>query len=255
MARQFPQTADNPAADRDAGARRSPPMGRENANGEPMAANPENLEDRVFQHVRGLIGDRVLLPGERIVPDQLARELGVSRTPVINALKRLAQDHLVEWVSRRGVFVRRFSKREMAEIFEVREVLEGLAARRAATHISDEEIRYFRELFGELDTAPSPAATMRFLECDREFHTRLYEVARSATLADGIYFMAHAFFAMGLIRTIEIGIAEHMEILDALERRDPKASEEVMRAHIHRSVEWLTQEADEEERKAAKAFS
>ena len=58
--------------------------------------------------------------------------MGVSRTPMLSALKRLSQEQLLEWRSRRGVFVRHLSRRELALIFELREVLEGLAARRAA---------------------------------------------------------------------------------------------------------------------------
>ena len=209
------------------------------------------LEDRIFSLLRQMIVDRELLPGERIMPDQVAQTMAVSRTPVINALKRLSQARLVEWIPRRGVFVRRYSKREMAEVFELREVLEGLAARRAATRISNEEIAFFRDVFATMDAGPSPKAVANFMARDREFHNRLFELAENDLVTDSARFISHAIFAMGLIRTVELGVHEHMEILDALENRDPKRAEERMRAHIHRSVEWLTQEAEEEDRKKA----
>lgn len=206
------------------------------------------IEDRIYLSLRQMIVGRDLPPGARIIPDEIAKTMKASRTPVINALKRLSQDRLVEWVPRRGIYVRRYSRREMAEVFELREVLEGLAARRAADRISDAEIDHYRNVFGSLETGPSPVAVSNFLTRDREFHERLMELAECDLVRDTARFISHAVFAMGLIRTVELGVSEHFEILDAFERRDPKAAEEAMRAHIHRSVEWLTQAAEIEER-------
>src|SRR5271166_132285 len=112
-----------------------------------------NLDDEIFVRIKAMIVDGTLLPGERIVPEQLAREMGVSRTPMLSALKRLSQERLIVWRSRRGVFVRRLSKRELAMIFEVREVLEGLAARRAATLIEPHQVEQLRDLFVGIDVA------------------------------------------------------------------------------------------------------
>ena len=73
--------------------------------------------------------------------DKLAQELGVSRTPLVNALKYLEREKLIIAVPRRGYFVRQFTKEEMTSIFELREVLEGLAARRASSLITDAQIK------------------------------------------------------------------------------------------------------------------
>src|SRR5262245_16115391 len=77
-----------------------------------------NIEDRLYEHLRVMIVGGRLLPGEHVVPEQLAQEMGVSRTPILSALKRLTQDSLFEWRARRGVFVRRLSPRELALVFE-----------------------------------------------------------------------------------------------------------------------------------------
>ncbi|MGD9288255.1 MAG: GntR family transcriptional regulator, partial [Desulfobacterales bacterium] len=90
--------------------------------------------------LKELITDRKLLPGQKIPQEKLARDLGISRTPLVSALKFLEHEKLVESVPRRGFFVRLFSKEEMVYIFELREVLEGLAARRAAAKITDSQI-------------------------------------------------------------------------------------------------------------------
>lgn len=187
-----------------------------------------------------------LLPGERIVPEQLAREMGVSRTPLLSALKRLSQERLITWRSRRGVFVRRLLKRELAMIFEVREVLEGLAARRAAALISPQQLEHLHGLFAEIETTDTPANRRAYLSKDYLFHSGILEIAGSPPLSEATYSVSILVlaFGAGLIKSIEDGLREHVAIFDALEKRDPEAAEAAMRVHVHRSAVWLHHEAD-----------
>jgi DNA-binding GntR family transcriptional regulator len=205
-----------------------------------------NLDDRIYQRLRAMIIDGTLLPGERIVPEQLARDMSVSRTPMLSALKRLSQERLIVWRSRRGVFVRRLSKRELAMVFEVREVLEGLAARRAAMLIAPRQVEQLRDLFADIDANDTPENRRAYLRQDFLFHSGILEIAASAPLTEttnSVNILVLAFGA-GLIKSIRDGLAEHKLILEALLRRDPDASEAAMRAHIRRSVVWLHSEAD-----------
>jgi len=212
----------------------------------------ENLDDKIYVRLKALIAERRMLPGERILQDRLAREMGVSRTPLVNALKRLAQERLVEWVSRRGIYVKRFTKREMARLFQVREALEGLSARLAAPRIDGNEVDQLREMFRALDITPTAAAVRKYVERDRYFHWRLVEIAGSAQLAHAMDSVNMMFFAYqdGLVRPATETIDEHFAILEALRRKDPDASEATMRLHIRRSVERLEQEAEVEEAQA-----
>jgi len=175
--------------------------------------------------------------------------MGVSRTPLVNALKRLAQERLVEWVSRRGIYVKRFTKRQMARLFEVREALEGLSARVAATRIEPTEVDRLAATFRSPDITPTPAAVRRYVERDRYFHWRIVEIAGNEQLAHAMESVNMMFFAWqdGLVRLPEETIDEHMAILEALRRGDPDASEAAMRLHIRRSVERLEHEAEAEE--------
>lgn len=209
----------------------------------------ENLDDKIYARLKALIAERRMLPGERILQDRLAREMGVSRTPLVNALKRLAQERLVEWVSRRGIYVKRFTKREMARLFEVREVLEGLAARLAAPRIDRDEVDHLEEMFHGLDVTPTPAAVRKYVERDRYFHWRLVEIAGNEQLAHAMDSVNMMFFAYqdGLVRPAAETVQEHWTILEALRRKDPAASEAAMRLHIRRSVEQLEKEAEAEE--------
>ncbi|MBI4735025.1 MAG: GntR family transcriptional regulator [candidate division NC10 bacterium] len=212
----------------------------------------ENLDDKIYARLKALIAERRMLPGERILQDRLAREMGVSRTPLVNALKRLAQERLVEWVSRRGIYVKRFTKREMARLFEVREALEGLAARLAAPRIGRDEVDRLAEMFRGLDVTPTPAAVRRYVERDRHFHWRLVEIAGNEQLAHAMDSVNMMFFAYqdGLVRPAAETVQEHWTILEALRRKDPDASEAAMRLHIRRSVEQLEKEAEAEEMQA-----
>ncbi len=209
----------------------------------------ENLDDKIYARLKALIAERRMLPGERILQDRLARQMGVSRTPLVNALKRLAQERLVEWVSRRGIYVKRFTKREMARLFEVREALEGLSARLAAPRIDPAEANRLMEMFGSLDLSPTPAAVRKYVERDRHFHWRIVEIAGNDQLAQAMDSVNMMFFAYqdGLVRPAAETVPEHYAILEALRRHDPDASEAAMRLHIRRSVEQLEKEAEVEE--------
>ncbi len=212
----------------------------------------ENLDDKIFARLKALIAERRMLPGERILQDRLAREMGVSRTPLVNALKRLAQERLVEWVSRRGIYVKRFTKREMARLFEVREALEGLSARLAAPRIDSAEVDQLIEMFRGLDVNPTAAAVRKYVERDRYFHWRIIEIAGNEQLAQAMDSVNMMFFAYqdGLVRPAAETIHEHFAILEAFRRHDPDASEAAMRVHIRRSVEQLEKEAEAEEAQA-----
>jgi DNA-binding GntR family transcriptional regulator len=213
----------------------------------------ESLEEQTYARLRAAIIERRITPGQRIPVDQLAREFGISRTPILNALKRLAQERVVDCVSRRGVFVRRFSKREMARLFEVREALEGMAVRLAAPRISPREIRALGTLFRGFDGPPTAARVRRYIERDRHFHWRLVELAGNAQLMAALDSVNMMFFAYqdGVVRPPAETVPEHAAILAALGRRDPEAGEAAMRLHIRRSIDRLEQEAEEETRTAA----
>jgi DNA-binding GntR family transcriptional regulator len=208
-----------------------------------------SLEDQAYASLRAAIVDRRILPGQRIPVDQLARDLGISRTPILNALKRLAQERVVDCLSRRGIYVRRFSKREMARLFEVREALEGMAVRLAATRITPAEVRSLQALFRGLAGLPPARLIRRYIEHDRRFHSRLVEAAGNSHLMAALDSVNMMFFAYqdGLVRPPAETIPEHHAILEALGRRDASASEAAMRVHIRRSIERLESEAAAEE--------
>lgn len=206
-----------------------------------------NLDDQVYARLTMMIAEGMLLPGERIIPDQLARSLGVSRTPILAALKRLSQERVTEWRSRYGVFVRRPSRRELAMIYELREFLEGLSARRAAVVITRNQVEYFRGLFLDVDWDDTPENRRHYMGQDFIFHTGLLEIADSPPLSQAmssLSVLVSAFSGGGVIRPMRESMAEHEAIFDALLHRDPDAAEVAMRTHLNRTVRLLHREAD-----------
>lgn len=206
-----------------------------------LAIVHENLEAKTYARLRGLIVERRLAPGERVLVDHLAAQMGVSRTPVLNALRRLGQEGVVQLFARRGVYVRRYSKAEMARLFAVREVLEGLATRLAAPRIAAAEVARFMAAFG----AGAAASARRYVELDRGFHCRLIEIAGNDQLTAAMDSVNMRLFVWqdGVVRPPAETIPEHLGILQALKRRDAEAAEAAMRLHIRRSLLQLEREA------------
>lgn len=185
-------------------------------------------DEAAFLQMREWIASGVLLQSERLVPERLAERLGVSRTPVVSALRRLAQVGLVDWVPNSGARVKRWSRLELAKVFELRGVHEGLAARHAAVQ------------------AATPRVVRDYVAQDRRFHRASIEAADREMLLstiEQIHFTTTS-FAAGLIRTISSGLREHAEIIAALRARDGEGCERAMRRHLQRSVDWLYEEAE-----------
>lgn len=218
----------------------------------PFAIERGSLEDKIYVRLKALIIERHFDFGEKIQPDRLAKEMGVSRTPVLNALKRLAAEHIIDRIPRRGMFLARLSKRELVRLFEVREALECLSAKLAATQITDEQVDRLAELFRGLDTTSTPEVVARYLERDRYFHWELAKISGNRYLVDAMDAVNVMVFTFqyGLYRPIAEAIQEHWVMLDALRKRDPIASEAAMRVHIGRTRDLVRQAAIAEEQQS-----
>jgi len=199
----------------------------------------QNLDEKVYDHLHGLIAGRRLAPGTRLTLDALAHSLGVSRTPVINALKRLTQEQYIAWMPRHGIYVREFSSHELAELYEIRAVLEGLSIRLGAQRITDGELAELASMLPSTPPRETAAALRRYVEVDRRFHWRLVELSGSDQLARTMKTVSLLIFSYqeGLARSIADSVREHHEILRALRRRDAERCERLMRRHHELSME------------------
>jgi DNA-binding GntR family transcriptional regulator len=210
-----------------------------------MKIDYENLDQKVYSIVKQLIEDRKLLPGEKIHQEKLAQELGISRTPLIAALKFLEHEKLVEVKPRRGFFVRLFSIEEMISIFEIRELLEGLSARRAARCITAKQAKKMREIFKDFGNVDSIIDYPAYARADKQFHTFVAEIGSREFLTailqtlNIVTLTYQTVDSEGLIREPNVTINEHLQIIEAICSHDANQAEELMRRHLQQTIATL----------------
>jgi DNA-binding GntR family transcriptional regulator len=185
--------------------------------------------------LREAIRDGRLEPGARLTEVDLAEWLGASRTPVREALARLEAEGLVARDRRRGTIVAELDASMVAELYAMREVLEGAAAAFAARHASDAEIAGLRALVsGDRSRKRDPQALAR---SNRQFHEALYRAAHNRYLLKTLSALREAMALLGpttlaMHGRSSIALDEHAALVSALERRDGPKAEGAARAHI-----------------------
>jgi DNA-binding GntR family transcriptional regulator len=211
-------------------------------------AVPATIKGRAYEHIRRGILDATLPVGTALSEYQLAKEIGVSRTPVREALKRLEQEGLVRSVARRGTFVADLTLRDIVEVYQVRIQLEALAARVAAERMEPSQIK---ELLTELDRAERLAQQGRLdaaREHDIHLHKSIVESTSNgrlaqilSTLEDQVHRIRQR--AMNHATRVPATLAEHRAVLEAIQKRDGASAERAMREHLQAARENATQMA------------
>ncbi|NLK72569.1 MAG: GntR family transcriptional regulator [Clostridiales bacterium] len=140
------------------------------------------LRELVFEQLRGAILNGTLKPGERLMEMDLAEKLGVSRTPIREAIRKLELEGLVVMEARKGAYVADVSVKETVEILEVRSVLEGLAASLAAKRITEEELERLYKISQDFNEAVKVNDMKKMIENDTRFHNLIFEATRNKKL-------------------------------------------------------------------------
>jgi DNA-binding GntR family transcriptional regulator len=208
------------------------------------------LGDQVYAIIWERIISRRLLPGDKLSDLRLSEELGVSRTPVREALHRLAQDGIVRTESRRGFFLTSFSSQDVAEVYDIRTALEVLSARLALPHLADAELDEAQralEASRKQIMRGAEGAEEHWLTLDRAFHQLLAQRAqnrRLEALLASLQVQIGVFQVYGIhsspLRLLSID--HHEAILSALKARDSAAAERAMERHIQEVKEWVLAE-------------
>ena len=207
----------------------------------PRARAYRTLETLVYEGVREAIVAGRYGPGQHVVASRLAIELGVSRAPVMAALKRLQSEGFVDGDPHKVIAVTTLSPSRIRELYAIRAALEALAAREAAVHMPVPDVESLAQLAD--DIAQSMPDRQRLRALDSCFHRRLHVASGMALLCgtlDNIYDRCEYYRAIAL-REIEDdeqrqSIAEHGAIIEALRRRDGETAARLMTQHIERSV-------------------
>jgi DNA-binding GntR family transcriptional regulator len=230
MSSEQTEVAVNPVASRDAAPLK-------------LALQPINatlsLRDQAYAMLRQAIADADIYQSrEEIRLDErvLSETLGVSRTPVREAMTLLEQEGFLRMVPRRGIYIVRKSKREIVEMIQMWAALESMAARLATIHATDEEIARLRHMFDDFRDSTPAEHIAEYSDANIAFHQAIVELSRSQVILDTI---KNIFVHVRAIRRMTISqsdrasrsIVDHLRIIEALEQRDTELAEKLVRQH------------------------
>lgn len=196
-----------------------------------------SLVNQAYQELKRLILEHQIPQGGKLNEAALAAALGISRTPVREAINRLGKEGLVEIFPQRGAFVIQFSEEDVYELFLIRENLEGLAAHLAAEKMTGDDlatlescVRGFKEPYGQ-------RAIQRYAREDFKFHETIVKLSHGRRLINLIstlhdHIRIFRLTTMGLSDRMKTSLAEHKLIIESFRRKDPGEAERLMRQHI-----------------------
>jgi DNA-binding GntR family transcriptional regulator len=208
------------------------------------------LREVVTETLREAIVTGVLKPGERLMEIQMAEELGVSRTPVRESIRKLELEGFVVMVPRRGTYVADLSIKDINEVYEIRTVLDVLAAGLAAERITEEELEELERLLVQIGEFVDQNNVEKLIEFDSQFHDVLYRASRNDRLVGIINNLREQFtrfrsISMKYPGRMQNTVAEHTRLVEAIAQRNPDLAQQIAREHMENSEQTLMKEFDE----------
>lgn len=210
--------------------------------------NYKPLRDLVFDYMKEAIITGKLKPGERLMEVQLAERLGVSRTPVREAIRKLELEGLVVMVPRKGAYVADLNAKDLLNVLEVRSSLEGLAASLAAERITDEELEKLKSIVEEFRVKMDEGDLEALIRLDKEFHDLIFAASRNDKLIqimNNLQEHVHRF----RVKYITEGkkakriYQEHKKIAELIEQRDANGARKWAEKHVRNFQEEVVRDS------------
>lgn len=200
------------------------------------------LTEHVYERIRSSILDGEIKPGAKINKQELAESLGVSLTPVNDAVNRLAGEKYIEQVNRRGYYVKTYSMNDLREMYEVRAGLESIAVRLCIERASDTEIERLSMLFARYKLPFKRNELLTYTNTDKEFHGMIIGLSGNSMIQEMNQTTGYVLksYQKGLVRPPEETLAEHAEIIAAIRARDADVAQTLIARHHLRSANALT---------------
>jgi DNA-binding GntR family transcriptional regulator len=205
-------------------------------------SNEATTADAVCAALRHCIIEGVLRPGKRLLSDELATQLGVSRTPVREALRKLeAEGHVSPASGSKGLVVREYSENDLEEVFFIRELLEGAAARLAADSVSPSDLARMGEFIEDMEFASERGKADVFRQLAGEFHSLVHQASRNKRLSAMLQdlqenirrFNTSTLYTAGRMAD---ALREHRALYEALKARDGDKAEQLAREHRRKTL-------------------
>jgi DNA-binding GntR family transcriptional regulator len=199
--------------------------------------NYKPLRELVFESLREAIISGALPPSERLMEIQLAEEMGVSRTPVREAIRKLELEGLVVMIPRKGAYVAGMSIKDIVDVFEIRGALEGLAAELASERVTDEELESMERYLVKISEEIESGDLSMVVETDTDFHTLIYKASRNARLSQIISNLREQIqrfrtTSLSFPGRMKIALEEHRKIVEAISSRDGELARKLAQEHI-----------------------
>lgn len=206
--------------------------------------NYKPLREMVFESLREAIISGRLRPGERMMEVQLAEEMGVSRTPVREAIRKLELEGFVAMLPRKGAYVADISVKDIVDVFEIRAALEALAAGLAAERITEEELDQLERSLVQISECSSDDNLDAIVAGDVKFHDIIYQASRNQRLVQIITHLHEQIYRFRMTSLsqpgrIKIALDEHKKIAEAISDRNVELAQELAREHIENAEQSL----------------
>ncbi|MCM3759361.1 GntR family transcriptional regulator [Alkalihalobacillus oceani] len=211
--------------------------------------NIKSLRDVALEFLREAIFSGHCKPGDHLKERELSQMLGISTTPVKEALRVLSYEGLVVTVPRKGTYVSELVDTSIEEFMMLKAILEGLASRLAALKITEDELKELEAQVAIMKQLTEAKEAERLLKVNFNFHMKIREAAKNPILlqtVNNVRAFDNAFRKRALKHDSEVaeGFSEHYDIYQAIKERDPDAAEEVMKKHIMRTAANVLKQKD-----------
>lgn len=199
--------------------------------------NYKPLGEVVFDYLRNAILSGELKPGERLMEVTIAEQLGVSRTPVREAIRKLEKEQFVIMLPRKGAYVADLTKKDILEVLEIRKELEGFAAELAAMRMEEDEVKHLGEILEAFNQCMAVMDKKRMIETDNAFHSTIFQATKNTRLIQMIYDLHDQFQRFRLIYFTEFSNFKdiqqsHERIFEAIVNKDTQTARMEARAHV-----------------------
>ncbi|WP_270474236.1 GntR family transcriptional regulator [Clostridium cochlearium] len=201
------------------------------------ANDPRPAREIILEELRSAIFDKKLKEGDRLVENNIAKSMGVSRTPVREALRQLEIEGLAINIARKGTLVKGISKEDIMEIYDIREVLEGLAVRGACLNISRKEIFRLKEIIKIMRKSINENDTDKYIKSHNEYNRIILDASKNKRLVSNLEYIYEYLKSMRKVTLSnevrrEKALLEHNSIVEAIEKGDEVLAEKLARDHV-----------------------
>ena len=209
----------------------------------------KSLREEVYGSLKKSILNGKLKAGQRLIEEQLANQVGMSRTPVREAFHKLERDDLVVRLPKGGFAIREFTKEDVEEIFGIRSALESYAAYLATLNIAPDKLTILEKKIDELERVLDSGDDEKIVQLHTDFHEILYKTSKSKKLIGMVdnfhdYFYGYRLALLPTSAGFKTSIAEHRNILEAMKKKNPRLVERLVRNHLEKGKDLVLKEIE-----------